>query len=650
MPFDASSSSRAQRSHFGDKSRAANFNKSDRSSRGEGRKERSFDGERKGSFGNGSFNKGRSKSFGRSSMHNERKEQERKRTVYRDGAAVGEETFKSHFVDHEHHHQDHDHEFTRNSRSKNDRFERGEGRGERSERSNRFERNCAARGDRFERNERSERGFKSRFSERSEGRSDKKDGAKKSFVPRRKEIVADRAPNKPGFTTFQLRLVHSILNSTLVEKKPLDKSYALWFSKVKIPAVEQGFVIRHINAMFRRLSFFAHVAGLKRPSDFERHVNRLILAYYYTQDWPEPEMDPDGFDRGATKKRLTEAQEHPLLNEGCPYYLEELCSRELKEAWPAERKALGEAAPRFIRVNTLKTDRDSLASKLSDEGVVTKSVKGVNTALEVTSNAALFRTGAFREGLFEQQDAGSQLIAPFLEVEPGMRVIDACAGSGGKTLHLAALMKGKGTLIALDIEGWKLDDLKTRARRAGAFNIDTRTIESTKVIKRLYEHADRVLIDAPCSGLGVLRRTTDSKWADVKPRLVELKKVQADILERYSRMAKVGGKVVYSTCSILPSENHEQVEAFLAKHGDEFILEEEQSIMPSSGFDGFYMARFKRVAKGKSLEAAAAEEDVQAELAQDQIQEQEQAVVSEVNAQNTAETAVESSESQEQNS
>lgn len=517
MPFDASASTskRVKRTSFSDKSRATNFNKSERSAKGP----------------KGALNKTRG--------------------VFRDGQKVGSE---SHTV-----FTDHDRSYNHDKESKSERS--------------------------------------SRFSQRREGQSSEGKGARnmRSGKPKRKEIVPEKPRNQSGFTSFQLRLVHSILTSTLVDKKPLDKSYAMWFSKVKIPAVEQGFIIRHINAMFRRLSFFAHVAGLKRPSDFERHVNRLILSYYATEQWPLPELNAEGFDRSGLKKRIESATEHPLLNEGCPYWLEELCSRELKEQWPAERKALGEAAPRFIRVNTLKTDRDELASTLSQEGVVTKAVKGVNTALEVTSNAALFRTVAFKDGLFEQQDAGSQLIAPFLQVEPGMRVVDACAGSGGKTLHLAALMEGKGTLIAMDIEGWKLDELKKRAKRAGAFNIDTRAIDSTKVVKRLYGEADRVLIDAPCSGLGVLRRTADSKWSDMQQRLVELKQIQADILERYSQMAKVGGKVVYSTCSILPSENHEQVQAFLQKHGDAFELEEEQSIMPSSGFDGFYMARFKRI-------------------------------------------------------
>ncbi|MGN8851931.1 RsmB/NOP family class I SAM-dependent RNA methyltransferase [Anaerobiospirillum succiniciproducens] len=551
MPFDAGTSQRDKRSS---KSRTSTFNKTERSNTPKNRSDRpkSFNSKFVKKTSSTNFNKGAK--------------------VFREDAPSGEQVhFKPHFTDHDKRHSDNTHA-EHGTRSFN------------KDRSKRSFNNGA---DKQGRSERS-------FSNRREGLNKGKDG-KKIVVPRRKEIVNDKIPRKPGFTTFQMRLVQSILTSALVDKKPLDKSYAMWFAKVKIPAVEQGFVIRHINAMFRRLSFYAHVAGLKRPSDFERHVNRLILSYYATEGWPLPELNAEGFDRTGLKKRIEEAIAHPLYNEGCPFYLEELCSRELKDKWPAERKALGEAAPRFIRVNTLKTTRDELAAALSEEGVVTKSVKGVHTALEVTSNAALFRTLAFREGKFEQQDAGSQLIAPFLEVAPGMRVIDTCAGSGGKTLHLAALMNGKGSLIAMDIEGWKLDELKARARRAGAFNIETRVIDSTKVIKRLYGHADRVIIDAPCSGLGVLRRTADSKWADIQPRLIELKKIQADILERYSRMVKVGGKVVYSTCSILPSENEKQVKAFLANHPGEFVLEAEEHIWPSSGFDGFYMARLRRL-------------------------------------------------------
>lgn len=402
---------------------------------------------------------------------------------------------------------------------------------------------------------------------------------------------------KGGFSPFQLRLVNSILTTVLTEHKPLDRAYALWFSKVKIPPVEQGFLIRQINNMFRRLSLYAFVSGLKRPSDFERHVGRLVFSYCAEHDWPLPELEgEEGFDRRGLKKRLGEASNNPLMLEGCPVWLEELGKKELGSKWPQIRRELGSESHRFIRVNTLKCTKDELSKTLSEEGVVTKSVKDAPLALEVTSNSALFRTAAFKAGLFEQQDVGSQKIGEFLDAKPGQRVIDACAGSGGKTLLLAAAMQGKGTITALDTEQWKLEDLKKRARRAGAFNIDPKTIDSTKVIKRLYEHADKVLIDAPCSGVGVIRRNPDGKWRDGREKLSEILKVQQDILERYSKMAKIGGEVVYSTCSILPSENEKQIETFLKNNAGSFELVEQQVLYPSDTTDGFFMAKLRRIA------------------------------------------------------
>lgn len=419
-------------------------------------------------------------------------------------------------------------------------------------------------------------------------------------VPTHKEFNQNSRPvhisHVPGFSPFQVRLVQSILTSVLVDKKPLDKAYALWFAKVKLDSLEQGFIIKHINNMFSHLSYYAYICSLKRPSDLSRHVNRLIISYCFHKKLAIPDLDGgEGFDRRNLDKRIAEANEDILLKEGCPIWLNELCQNELKELWPEQRKALALEAPRYIRTNTLKVSREELAKELSEQGVVTKPVKGNHDALLVTSNSAIFRTGAFKSGHFEQQDAGSQEIAKFLEVGPKMRVIDACAGSGGKTLQLAALMQATGSLIALDTVDWKLDELKKRAKRAGAFNIETRVIDSTKVIKRLYDSADRVLIDAPCSGTGVFRRTPDSKWKDARAHLNELHTIQEDILERYTKMVKVGGMVVYSTCSILPSENEKQVQKFLEKNGENFTLVEDQHIFPSTMFDGFYMAKLLRI-------------------------------------------------------
>jgi 16S rRNA (cytosine967-C5)-methyltransferase len=195
--------------------------------------------------------------------------------------------------------------------------------------------------------------------------------------------------------------------------------------------------------------------------------------------------------------------------------------------------------------------------------------------------------------MLEVQDAGSQCIAPFLKASPGMRVIDACAGAGGKSLHLAALMENKGSIISMDTEAWKLEELRKRARRNGVHIIQARPIESSKTIKRLHGTADRLLLDVPCSGLGTLRRNPDAKWKLSLDFLDKVRTTQAEILRSYSKMLRPGGQMVYATCSILPSENERQVERFLSENPN-FKLLEDRKILPSEhGFDGFYMARLE---------------------------------------------------------
>src|SRR6185369_699383 len=154
-----------------------------------------------------------------------------------------------------------------------------------------------------------------------------------------------------------------------------------------------------------------------------------------------------------------------------------------------------------------------------------------------------------QEGLFEIQDGASQQVAPMLDPKPGERVIDACAGGGGKTLHLAALMKNKGRIISMDVSEVKLKALRERCSRNGVDIAEVKVIESSKTIKRLEKNADRVLLDVPCSGLGVLRRNPDKKWKLKPEDFIELRKLQAEILESYSEMTKVGGRLVYATCS-----------------------------------------------------------------------------------------------------
>ena len=279
--------------------------------------------------------------------------------------------------------------------------------------------------------------------------------------------------------------------------------------------------------------------------------------------------------------------------ESIPDWLHEIGQKELKDKWPETIKALNKRAPIVLRVNTLKIERKELKALLEKENIFTYPFG--DSALILKKRTNVFATEAFKKGYFEVQDASSQEVAAFADVQPGMRVVDTCAGAGGKTLHLAALMKNKGQLIATDIHEWKLAELKKRARRAGASNIQIRPIVKSQVYKRLYNTADRVIIDAPCSGLGVLRRNPDSKWK-LKPEFIDnIKATQIELLDKYSPITKKEGILTYVTCSILPSENEEQIKAFLARN-DQFELVEEKSLSPQGfGFDGFYMAKMRRI-------------------------------------------------------
>ena len=325
------------------------------------------------------------------------------------------------------------------------------------------------------------------------------------------------------------------------------------------------------------------------------NIYNLILAYLLWKKVKYKKFDEfDGIKTGGILSKLdkktfpTKAIEHSV-----PDWLAGLFEKELGAKWEKEMSALNEQAPVILRANSLKISAENLVEILKEEGVNSFVLRGYPDAVQLEEKKNVFLTSAFKEGFFEVQDASSQKIAELLDVKEGMRVVDACAGAGGKTLHIAALMKNKGQIIALDIYEWKLAELKRRAKRAGAFNIETRFIEDNKVIKRLHNTADRLLIDAPCSGLGVLKRNPDSKWKIDEDFINRIKIEQENILQNYSKILKKGGKMVYATCSILPSENREQVRKFLAEN-TEFALVKEENIMPSDGYDGFYMALIER--------------------------------------------------------
>ena len=361
-------------------------------------------------------------------------------------------------------------------------------------------------------------------------------------------------------------------------------------------ARDRKFIAETIYEMVRWKRLYNEIAGTKSHYSTENvWKNFAVLAVlkgYDLPDWNQLQ----GVPTRRIKGKFDELQKTRVFKESIPDWLDAMAVKELGEKhWVKEIEALNKQADVILRTNTLRTNKLSLQNKLENEGIKTEFIPGHKDALKLIERANVFITSCFKDGLFEVQDASSQLVADYLDVKPGMRVVDTCAGAGGKTLHLAALMENKGQIIATDIYESKLKKLKVRTRRAGVHNVTTKVIDSSKVIKKMKNSADRVLIDAPCSGIGVLRRNPDSKWK-LQPEFVEnIIKTQADILENYSKFVKKDGKLVYATCSILPSENEEQVQNFLQKNS-EFELEKENKISAhKSGFDGFYMALLKKV-------------------------------------------------------
>lgn len=385
------------------------------------------------------------------------------------------------------------------------------------------------------------------------------------------------------------------LNYIFNEGKYADKEISKALKRDKRwGARDRGFIAETVYDIVRWKRLYAEIAEVKEP--FSRANLFRLFAVWATlkgiqlPDWKQLEETPTRRIKG----RFDELSKIRKYRESIPDWMDELGVQELGEQkWTKEIAALNHTAPVVLRANTLKTTPKKLIDSLFSETVETHSLKKYPSAIQLDERANVFSTTTFKDGLFEVQDASSQLVAPFLKVEPGMRVVDTCAGAGGKSLHLASLMENKGAIIALDIYGNKLKELKRRAKRAGAHNIETREIDSTKVIKKLYNSADRVLIDAPCSGLGVLSRNPDAKWKLQPEFLDKIRQTQQEILNQYSKILKKGGKMVYATCSILPSENQNQVKNFLASEaGQEFSLEDEKIVLShESGYDGFYMAR-----------------------------------------------------------
>lgn len=382
-----------------------------------------------------------------------------------------------------------------------------------------------------------------------------------------------------------------VLDLVILEKKYADKVLEKTFkANRKLGSRDRKFFAETVYEVIRNFRFYAEVMKSDLALD-------LVVAHLVKSRGSLPSGEEfTEFDIEKIQNRLK--YKYPLeVQHSFPDWIHELGSKEFGAEWPDLMKALNQQADVFLRTNTLKTSKAELKAALAKEEIETKFVTGFDDCLALTERKNVFITECFKKGYFEVQDAASQRIAPLLNPQPGDRVVDACAGAGGKSLHLAACMKNKGKIIAMDIHEWKLGELKKRAARDGVDIIETKVIETNKTIKRLENSFDKILLDVPCSGMGVIRRNPDTKWKLSIEEIDRMIALQREILKDYSKMAKSKATMVYATCSILHRENEEQVNWFLneTEEGKSWKLIEQIRFWPhKDGFDGFFAAKLER--------------------------------------------------------
>jgi 16S rRNA (cytosine967-C5)-methyltransferase len=380
----------------------------------------------------------------------------------------------------------------------------------------------------------------------------------------------------------------ALLEAIGAQRAPADDIVAEYFRRHRFAGVkDRAEISRHIYNVLRqrgRIDWWLEREGAV-PDARHRVLAELVLV----EEWDRAEIiracDGDRFRPMALDEaelRLIDAlavapaspRDMPLEARGnFPAWLKPHLERALGRNLMREMAAMEEGAPLDLRVNTLKADRVTALAALEEEGIQPVLTPLSPVGLRVFERAPLGQLETFRRGDIEVQDEGSQLAALLAEARPGMRVVDFCAGAGGKTLALAATMKNRGHLIACDIAAKRLERATQRLRRAGASIVQRVALTSArdKWVKRHAAGFDRVFVDAPCTGTGTWRRNPDAKWRLKQEDLTELTALQAEILDSAQRLVKPGGWLVYATCSLLREEDEDQIDAFLAAH-EEFSL------------------------------------------------------------------------------
>ena len=379
----------------------------------------------------------------------------------------------------------------------------------------------------------------------------------------------------------------------------------------KLGQHDREFVAETVYAWLRRMRSLAHFASSQDSRSLV--LATLAKAMGLSLRQLEPYLNKREAEWIASLKTQTLAGAPEGVRLDLPDWLVERITQQYGEAGlGAFAQAMLKTAPLDLRVNTLKTDRDSVLARFAEEGIKAEPTPWSPMGVRLVEKPALAKHPLFLEGAVEVQDEGSQLLCLLVAPRRGEMVADFCAGAGGKTLALGALMRSTGRLYAFDVSAQRIAKFAPRMRRSGLSNVHAQVIasENDAKLKRLAGKFDRVLVDAPCSGLGTLRRNPDLKWRQTPQGIDQLRVKQASILNAAARLLKSGGRLVYATCSVLEQENGEVVAEFLRKHAD-FRLVPASSVLAQQkiavhageylmltpqehGTDGFFAAVLER--------------------------------------------------------
>ncbi|MBS1188417.1 MAG: Fmu (Sun)/eukaryotic nucleolar NOL1/Nop2p [Rhodocyclaceae bacterium] len=390
---------------------------------------------------------------------------------------------------------------------------------------------------------------------------------------------------KARFTPALFAHAEKLLAELLRFEHPADAATSHYFRLHReLGHADRGFVAETVFAVLRRKrSLEARCGGQATP-------RRLLLAALVSaRGWNQRELEPvlkaSETEWLASVKAVKEGDLPPAVRCDLPDWLYERLAAQFGEAEvePLAR-SLNQPASLDLRVNTLKADRQAVLDRLAADGIAGAAGAWSPFAIRLQDKPALSRHPLFSDGSFEVQDEGSQLLGFLLGPKRGEMVVDFCAGAGGKTLMLGALMKNSGRLYAFDVSDKRLANLKPRLARSGLSNVHPVRIEHERdaKVKRLAGKVDRVLVDAPCSGLGTLRRNPDLKWRQSEAAVAELTAKQSAILAGAATLLRPGGRLVYATCSLLAAENDGVVDAFLGTH-PEFVLVPADTVLAKQG-------------------------------------------------------------------